>query len=208
VVVRAALAISLLVAAATAGAARADDMRDGPAMREKSGASMMGLDLEYGWIHVHDTKRFVFSDGLSAGVSLPWRLHVSGELAVEYLFPLDGSKDNRDSSSGWGLRGGVGVRRTLGTAMVFYADAEAGAGVTGAIDPQLGDVVVPDVYAGLRVGYDMGTRDPGARAFEAGFDARVVATPDGTSLMFGVGLGWGGGVSKRRRHSWECGSSE
>lgn len=194
--VRRAIAPALLLAAATAGQAHADVMREGPDMREKPGASMMGLDLEYGWIHVQGTERFVFSDGLSYGVSLPWRLHVQGDLAVQFLSPLDGSHSDQDNGSGFGLRPGVMVRRTLGTASVFYADAEAGAGVLGAIDPELGHIVVPDVFAGLRVGYDMGTRSPGARAFEAGFDARIVQTPDGTSFLFGVGMGWGGGVKR------------
>ena len=96
-----------------------------------------------------------------------------------------------------GHRAALGLRRELigkgGSKVRLFLDGELGASVALVNDNMTGVAVVPAIFTGLRVGYDMYSRndDSPSRTFETAIMLRAIALREGLGMMFGIGMFWG-----------------
>ncbi len=185
---RVALVLVLLAGVAHADEWSIDDPGDGPTLRDRAGATMLGLRIGIGREPLAGDRRTVVTDGLQLSAALGAGFRVAGELDLAFLF---GDEHAAMDTRGFGVRGGLALRHGIAHTRLFYADAEAGIAAIVGHDSRLGALARPEAFAGLRVGYDMTASHSRSRIFEAAFDFRLVETADGLGWIAGVGMGWG-----------------
>lgn len=165
-----------------------DDAADGPALRDRPGATMIAMRTSAGAIPLAGEHRVAYSSGLHGSVATLAGFRVVGELELVWL--QDSPKVAMDVH-GFGARSQLAIRHVLAATRLCYADLEVGGGAGLFDDTRLGRQTVPDAFVGLRAGYDLVARGSQARVFEAEFELRALVVPGGTGWMFGVGFGWG-----------------
>jgi hypothetical protein len=174
-VVKLAVALAFVLAASTA---RAEHDVDLP---------KLGLRLDVGGVPN------VMAFGLEVGVEHPvaGKLRAFGEF--EWLW-LTGSTSTDSDVGGVGQRAHVGVRHVLAATKLrnvlrFFVDGELGGGFTLMTDNMTGAHAIPHALAGVRLGYDIVQH---ARTLECDLVFRAIVVEHAASLMFGVGVAWGG----------------
>ena len=159
----------------------------------------LGFRITFGRLHL--TERDVKTVGLALHVEHPVFRNVRLFAEYEYLW-LDEEEPTTPVTAGYtgtGHRALGGVRAemigaTIRDAVHFYVDAELGGGIGVISDEISGAQLVPQVFAGVRAGYDYlwGHKTAhSSRVWEAEVIARAFRFDGGTGAMFGIGMGWG-----------------
>lgn len=179
------ITLGLLVALTATAAAESDDEDTSPAF------NMFGFDVSVGGLPVNGMDTTVVALGLSVEHPAFTRTRVLGEYSWLWLQQRDADEH------GSGHRTALGLRRELigkgGGSKRAFLDGELGASVALVNDTMTGVSVLPGVFTGLRVGYDLYSRrdDSPSRTFESAILLRATALQDGFGVSVGLGMFWG-----------------
>jgi hypothetical protein len=191
--------VAVLAVLLATSSARADDDDD-----EAPAFNMFGFRMTAGALPLDGQQATVLSVGL--GVEHPVfraaRVRMFGEYEWLWMSWLDeravDSVVIRPERYGNGHRASIGLRRelvgkNLGRTVRMFTDLEAGAAVALANDNMRGASFVPGGLVGLRLGYDVYSRedDSPSRTFEAEVLVRALFIDGGAGAMMGMGLAWG-----------------
>lgn len=191
----------LLVLVTLTATAFAEDEDDSPAF------NMFGFDISMGGLPVNGSDTFVFALGLTVEHPVFRKTRVLGEYSWMWLqrrdtraltqaAPGDGMIVRPDDH-GTGHRAALGLRRELvgrgGGSTRAFLDGELGATVALINDNMNGVTVLPGVFTGLRVGYDLYSRRDSSPSstFEGAILLRAIALREGFGLSVGIGMFWG-----------------
>jgi hypothetical protein len=166
------------------------------------GFNMFGFDMALGPLPIDGAPALAMSIGLSVEHPVFRKTRVFGEYAWVWLLPRGEERMGDDMTirpehHASGHRAGLGLRRELtakgARSTRFFVDGELGGTVTLANDNMEGVRVMPAVFTGLRLGYDLYSRkdDSPSRTFETAFLIRAIGVRDGVGMTFGVGMYWG-----------------
>ncbi len=194
--VKTALAL-LVVLTATAAA---EDEEGSPAF------NMFGFDISMGGLPVNGADTFVVALGLSVEHPVFRKTRVVGEYSWLWVQSRDtralraapsDSMVSRPDDHGSGHRASLGLRREWigkggGSTRVFL-DGELGASIALVNDNMVGVSVLPGVFTGLRVGWDLYSdrEDSPSSTFEFALLVRATALRDGFGASIGLGMFWG-----------------
>jgi hypothetical protein len=165
---------TLLVIAALAGVAHADDDR-----------AILGYRLGGGMLPIDHQSTAALSIGITAEHPIAHRLRIFGEYEWIWLYHRDSNDMSTDR--GDGQRAQVGLRARLTDKqwheLDFFVDGDVGGGFLLASDNMTGLAALPDAFVGLHAGYEV-------RGLACEALVRFVRVPDGNGVMAGVGFSW------------------
>ena len=193
--------ILLVLVALTTTAWAEDEDEASPAF------NMFGFDISVGGLPINGSDTFVFALGLAVEHPVFSKTRVLGEYswlwlqrrdtrALQQAAPAD-AMIPRPDDHGTGHRAALGLRRELvgkgGGSMRGFVDTELGTSVALVNDNMTGVTVVPGVFTGLRVGYDLYSRRDSSQSatFEGALLVRATALREGFGLSVGIGMFWG-----------------
>lgn len=166
--------------------------------------NMFGFRMTAGALPLDGQRATVLSVGL--GVEHPVfhaaRVRMFGEYEWLWMSWLDeramDSVVVRPERYGNGHRASIGLRRELvgknmGRSVRMFTDLEAGAALALFDDSMRGASFMPGGLVGVRLGYDVYSRedDSPSRTFEAEVLVRALFVDGGAGAMMGMGLAWG-----------------
>ena len=193
---------SLVIVAALASSASASPSyyaASTPTERSAPAIQRFGYRLGFGQLPLSGHPNFVFSIGLNFDQHLVGKLRLLGEYDWLWTESRDPEATARMTPPeyGDGHRVQIGLRynlaRTRSLPVRVFIDAELGGGAALVTDNLTGTRFLPTGFTGLRLGYDVRTRNPDSpsRMFTAEFTVRAIAIDHGIGVMGGVGMQWG-----------------
>jgi len=165
---------------------------DDPPASEPAAPPLLGFRISFGTLPIDHVRWATYS--LAIGAEHPLFCHVRGFGEYEWLW-LDRSSMHEH---GEGQRIQIGLRHELlghsWSMLRGFVDGEVGGGMALVSDNVASMRVLPDAFAGLRVGYDLlpHTERSQARTFQTEVLVRAIAIPDGIGWFAGLGMWWGG----------------
>jgi hypothetical protein len=178
-----------------------DDDDDSPAF------NMFGFTMGIGSLPVQGASTLAMSIGLSVEHPVFKKTRVLGEYDWMWLMRRDTRANERLASAdsmvprpeehATGHRAGLGLRRELigkgNYRSRLFLDGELGGSIALVNNNMTGVAVVPALFTGVRVGYDLysGRDDSPSRTFETAILLRAIALREGLGMMFGLGMVWG-----------------
>jgi len=191
--------VAILIALAGTAGAEIVDLPDEPvevAPAPDASVSRFGYRVGFGDLPIGGQDTFLFSLGLGIEHPLFGRFRALAE--YEYVFTETHGDSARmpPPEHGSGHRVHLGLRHVLADKRLdvlrLWIDGELGGGLGMFGDNVTGAHALPDVFAGLRLGYDFhGRRSSPASVFVAELLVRVIAIDRGAGVMGGVGMYWG-----------------
>jgi hypothetical protein len=189
-----AVALVVLVGATPAHADEGDD--DDP------GFNMLDMRFGLGSLPIDGASSLTVSLGLGVEHPVFKKTRMFGE--YEWMWLADRGSERTymiapppPERHGTGQRASFGLRRELlgkgSHSFRAFLDGELGGGCALTNDNMRGFQPIPAGFVGMRVGYDVYSRedDSPSRTFEFELLFRLLAVPDGMGTLFGVGMAWG-----------------